>query len=106
MEILYPEEAFMFKKLGKKLFAGGSPPAPGGFFLKVRCNVCGEVFNLFINTSTDLGQNFTEGGGMTYSLNKEIVGGYCRNLIQVSMVFDGSKKMISREIENGVFIDD
>ena len=96
----------MFKKLTKRLSAGGPAGAPAGFFLKVRCNACGEVFNLFINTSTDLAQNFTEGGGMTYSLNKEVVGGYCRNLVQVRMVFDGSKKMISREIENGVFIDD
>nr|NIO03972.1 hypothetical protein [Pseudomonadota bacterium] len=65
----------MLKRLTKKLFGGGSPVrSPEGFFLNVRCNTCGEVFNLFINKSTDLAQNFDERGNVTYSLNKEIIG--------------------------------
>ena len=96
----------MLKGLTKKLF-GRSPPAQssGDFFLNVRCSTCGEVFNLFINKSTDLAQIFDERGGVTYSLNKEIIGGRCRNLIHVNMEFDGSKKLVSRKIENGEFIE-
>ena len=96
----------MFKKIAKKLFGGSSIPGlSGGFFLNVRCNVCGEEFHLFINTSTDLFQNFDAQGGLSYSLKKEIVGVHCRNLIQVRMEFDGAKKLLEKEIENGEFIE-
>ena len=95
----------MLKRLAKKLFGGGpSVRSPEGFFLNVRCNTCGEVFNLFINKSMDLAQNFDERGNVTYSLNKEIIGSSCRNLIQVKMEFDGVKNLASREIESGEFI--
>ena len=97
----------MLKKLAKKLF-GETPSVQSseGFFLNVRCNSCGEVFNLFINKSTDLAQNFDERGGVTYSLNKEIIGSRCRNLIYVKMEFDRGKTLVSRDIENGEFIEE
>ena len=96
----------MFKKIAKKLFGGSSVPGlSGGFFLNVRCSVCGEEFHLFTNTSTDLFQNFDAQGGLSYSLKKEIVGVHCRNLIQVRMEFDGAKKLLEKEIENGEFIE-
>jgi len=97
----------MLKRLAKKLFGGGpSAQRPEGFFLKVRCTGCGEEFNLFINKSTDLAQNFDEQGAATYSLNKEIIGGRCRNLIYVRMEFDGAKNLVSKEIKNGEFIEE
>ena len=96
----------MLKGLGKKLFGGGSSAhSSRGFFLNVRCKACVEVFNLFIDKSTDLAQNFDERGGVTYFLNKEIIGSPCRNLICVRMEFNEHKNLVSREIENGEFID-
>jgi hypothetical protein len=102
-----PEGGDVLKKLAKKLFGGGSSvQSPAGFFLNARCSACGEVFNLFINKSTDLVQNFDDQDAVTYSLNKEIIGGRCRNLIHVKMQFDGAKNLVSREIENGEFIEE
>jgi len=96
----------MLKGLTKKLFGGGpSGQPPEGFFLNVRCRVCGEVFKLFINKSTDLAQDFDDQGRVTYFLNKEIIGGMCRNFIHVGMKFDGNKNEVSRKIENGEFIE-
>jgi len=96
----------MLKGLTKKLFGGGASKEPSeGFFLNVRCSSCGEEFNLFINKSTDLSQKFDERGGVTYFMNKEILGSGCRNLVQVRMEFDGSKSLVSRKIENGEFIE-
>jgi hypothetical protein len=90
----------------KKLFGGGpSAKSAEGFFLNVRCSACGEVFNLFVNKSTDLAQKFDERGGMSYFMNKEIIGGNCRNLIHVNMEFDGNKNLVSRKIESGEFIE-
>ena len=81
-------------------------PSQQGFFLKARCTECGETFNLFINTATDFLQDFDKDGNVTYALRKEIVGSRCRNLIQVRMALDGSKKLQSKTIENGEFIED
>ncbi len=97
----------MFHKIVKKLFGRPSAsPGADGFFLKVRCDRCSEAFRLFINKTTDLAQEFDENGNLFYQLNKEIIGGNCRNLIRVKMTFDGSKKLISKNIENGSFVDD
>jgi hypothetical protein len=96
----------MLKKLVEKLFGKGAlSPAGTGFFLDVCCSQCGEHFHLFVNTSTDLMQDFHEDGSVTYVLRKEIIGGGCKNLIQVQMDFDGGKRLLSRKIENGEFIE-
>jgi hypothetical protein len=94
----------MLKKIAKRLLGTGPAASAEGFFLDVRCGNCGEVFHLFINKSTDLAQNFEEGGGVTYFLNKEIIGGRCKNRIQVRVRFDKARNLISREIENGEFL--
>ena len=51
-------------------------------------------------------QNFAENGGVTYVLKKEVFGVGCKNRIQVRMHFDARKKLVSREIKNGEFIED
>lgn len=97
----------MFKKLAGKLFGkGASQPSSDGFFLNVRCNECGEQFRLFINKSYELMQNFETDGSVTYALKKEIYGVGCKNRIHVNMTFDGSKKLVSRDIENGEYIEE
>ena len=97
----------MFKKLANKLIGRSlSKKSPDGFFLNVRCSNCGEVFNLFINKSWDLGQNFHENGGVSYFLQKEIIGAGCKNRINVKMQFDGDKNPVAREIENGEFVEE
>lgn len=97
----------MFKKFAQKLFGKGfSEHSSDGFFLNVRCNNCGEEFNLFINKSWDLMQNFKEDGSAGYSLRKEIIGVGCKNRIQVKMEFDGSRNLLAKKIENGEFIEE
>ena len=74
----------MFKKLAGKLFGKGtSEPSTDGFHLNVRCSEC----------------------SVTYALKKEVYGVGCKNRIYVNMKFDGGKKLISREIENGEYIE-
>ncbi len=97
----------MFKKLAEKLFGkGAAEPSSDGFFLNVRCSECGEQFNLFINKSYELMQNFETDGSVNYRLKKEVYGVGCKNRIYVNMNFDGSKNLISREIENGEYIEE
>ena len=97
----------MFKKLAEKLFGrGNSEPSTDGFFLNVRCSECAEQFNLFINKSYELMQNFATDGSVNYTLKKEIYGVGCKNRIYVNMKFDGGKKLLSREIKNGEYIEE
>ena len=96
----------MFKKLTDKILRKGtSKSSSDGFFLDVRCTECQEQFHLFINKSWELMQNFEKNGSVTYSLQKEIFGVSCKNRIQVKMQFDSGKNLISRQIENGEFIE-
>ena len=97
----------MFKKLAETLFGKGkSEPSSDGFFLNVRCTECGEQFNLFINKSHELMQNFETDGSVNYTLNKEVYGVGCKNRIYVNMKFDSGKKLLSREIKNGEYIEE
>ena len=97
----------MFKKLTDKISRKGTSKSSSvGFFLDVRCTECQEQFHLFINKSWELMQNFEKNGSVTYSLQKEIFGVSCKNRIQVKMQFDSGKNLISRQIENGEFIED
>ena len=96
----------MFKKLTEKLFGkNAAGAASDGFFLNVRCSECSEEFRLFINKSYELMQNFEENDSVTYTLKKEVFGVGCNNRIQVNMKFDGGKKLVSKEIKNGEFIE-
>ena len=96
----------MFKKLTERLFKSNVTRASeDGFFLNVRCDECREEFDLFINKAYELMQNFKANGSVTYSLRKEVIGVGCKNRIFVTMLFDGGKNLVSREIENGEFIE-
>jgi len=97
----------MFKKLAEKLFGKGtSEPSTDGFFLNLSCSECGEQFNLFINKSYELMQNFEPDGNVNYTLKKEVYGVGCKNRIYVNMKFDGAKKLLSKEIENGEYLEE
>jgi hypothetical protein len=97
----------VLKKIAGMLFGkDNSEPSADGFFLKVRCSECGEQFNLFINKSYELMQNFEADGRVTYALKKVIYGVGCRNRIHVSMKFNSQKKLLTKEIENGEYIED
>ena len=97
----------MFKKLVSKLLnKENSVSESDGFFLRVSCNKCGEQFNLFINKSYELSQNFEQNGSVTYFLKKTVFGVGCKNRILVNMQFDSAKNLLSRQIENGQFIED
>ncbi len=96
----------MFKKIAAGLFGHKtSQPASDGFFLDVRCNMCGERFHLYINKSWELMQNFEPDGRVTYLLKKEIFGMGCKNRMRVHMKFDTHKNLVSRQIQNGEFIE-
>ncbi len=96
----------MLKKLKQFFTSSGSSSSGNGFFLKARCGKCEEEFNLYIDKTASLAQNYDESSKGGYFLNKEIIGARCPNRMQVRMDFDNNRKLRSRTIENGEFIED
>jgi hypothetical protein len=100
----------MFEFL-RRLFGGGGT-ADGdrdALYVYVRCRSCGEVIRVRINPSTDLAQEFDEGSASDsatgYVLRKEIVGsGTCFRRLHLEMVFDSSRRELSREVQGGDFV--
>jgi hypothetical protein len=97
----------MLKNIIRKLIpsSSASNTASDGFFLHVRCDACGETFRLFVYKSYDLFPRYHPDGSVSYTLKKDIIGAACKNRIHVTMQFDGSKKLLFREIRNGLFLD-
>ncbi len=95
----------MFKKLASLLGSKATESGSDGFFLDIRCSMCGERFHLYINKSWELMQNFEPDGSVTYFLKKEIFGVGCKNRMHVHMKFDRHKNMISKQIEHGEFLE-
>jgi hypothetical protein len=90
-------------------FFGGSqgthtPSLGDRFFLDVECARCGEQFHLHINRATDCVQIFDE-PGVTWRLQREVVGSRCRAHMQVRIDLDSSGQIRHREITNGRFIE-
>ena len=91
----------------KKLFASG-PKVPkdetaDGIFIYSQCEKCQETFRNRIDKNHDLLRNYAD-TGPAYTAHKEILGGYCRNMIIVDLEFDESRRLTGKSIQNGRFI--
>ena len=95
----------MLKKIMDFFFSSTPATSKHGFFLQVRCGKCDEEFNLFIDLNTGLAQKFDSRDRISYFLNKEIVGSHCPNRMQVRMDFNQKRKLLSRSIDGGEFLD-
>ena len=85
--------------------AGGGSSDRDALYFQVRCDRCGDVVRVRVNTANELQQEFAESDGVEgYSLRKTVVDAKCFRPIEVSMRFDGRRRELSREIEGGGFI--
>jgi hypothetical protein len=84
----------------KSLFAGGGQDT-GGYWIYVRCRRCGEV----IKTRLDLRSSLSERDEGGYMINKTLMGNQqCFQRIDVTLIFDESRRLVEREIIHGEFI--
>ena len=88
----------------KGLFGSFSgEPAALFYDLAVKCNRCGEIIQAQINLSNDLSAEYSDDGSQTYICRKVLMGkGRCFQQIEVSLVFDAQKKLLSSEMTGGV----
>ena len=86
----------------KSVFAG-SGGGQGGreYWVYVKCRRCGEA----IKTRIDLQSSLSAEDDGGYVARKTLVGNkLCFERIEVSLYFDGSRKLVNQEISMGEFI--
>lgn len=94
----------LFSRKAKKRI---TPRLKGDFIpFVVKCDKCGEEIRINVNRRTDIQSLYAEAGekGAVYTLRKEILGRKCPNLINITVDFDRSYRIMSRNISGGKFI--
>jgi len=91
----------------KKLFSGGTK-APKDetsreVFIYSQCDKCQEKFRNRIDKNYNLLQNYAD-TGPAYTVHKELIGAYCRNVIVLDLEFDTQRRLQRKSIQNGKFI--
>jgi hypothetical protein len=85
----------------KALFSGNSGPSQDELWVYVRCRRCGEVLKTRIDLANSLSMQ-DEGG---YIAQKTLVGSqHCFERIEVTLLFDDSRRLIGQEALRGDFI--
>jgi hypothetical protein len=87
----------------RRLFGGGggAPSGDRGVYVYVRPKMCKEILRLRIDPMNNLSES-DEGG--TYFVRKMATGNRCPFPVEVTLYFDGSKNLKSKEITNGEFV--
>lgn len=94
----------MLGRLVAKLFSKESEDR--GIYYYIRCTKCGEAIRVRVDRSSDLAQEFDDGGDYPsgYSASKGIVGKKCFRVINLTIRFDRRGNEAGRSIEGGEFI--
>jgi len=86
------------------IFVGGPALArrgDPGLYYYVRCDRCGEVIKVRINSMNDLSQSDE---GDAWFARKTIVGQRCYNRIEAEFVYDSKRQLTSSEIKGGTLV--
>ncbi|ACI19305.1 hypothetical protein [Dictyoglomus thermophilum] len=96
----------MFKWIKKLLSTSSSEPTSNSFIVTVKCKRCGEIIDVRVRPKEEANPEF---GNMDqiikYDLYKDVLGVKCPNLIRIHIEFSPSWSIISKEIENGEFVE-
>jgi hypothetical protein len=97
----------LFKKLSS-LFSGAGKADSDSLWIAVKCKRCGEVTRARIDLRNDLSIEYDKSGGLpTYFCRKVLIGedGHCFQRMEVELTFDSNRKVVSREVSGGQFVD-
>lgn len=98
-----------FKKLSGLFSGASSKPDGDAYWIAARCNRCGEIIRARVSLSNDLSAEYGD-QGVTYICRKQLMGEgtgerRCFQRIEVELVFDERRKLASREIRGGQWVD-
>jgi hypothetical protein len=96
-----------FKKLSNLFASSGASHNPS-YWIKVKCDRCGEIIRVRIDLHNDLSINFGENEqDITYFCRKMLMGSqHCYQQIEVELTFDAGRKLAQQEIHGGKFIEE
>lgn len=92
----------------KKLFSLSSNKESftNSFIVTVKCKKCGEIIDVRIRPREEANPEYGDMDQIAkYDLYKDILGTKCPNLMRLHIEFSPSWSIISKEIENGEFIE-
>ena len=98
----------LLKKLST-LFAATAQGRSGNLYsIAVQCKRCGEIVHAQINLANEPSIEYDEAGNPTgYICRKTLMGKQrCFQQIEVVLTFNARHKLVDRQVENGVFVDD
>jgi hypothetical protein len=95
-----------FKKFGS-FFSAKPAEDQVSFYIKVKCNRCGEEIQTRINLYNDLSIEYDDSGNTSgYICRKVIVGGQrCYQPIDASLTFDSDRRLVDKQITGGQFVE-
>jgi hypothetical protein len=95
-----------FRKLGG-FFSSKPAEDQVSYYIKVKCNRCGEEIQARINLFNDLSIEYDDSGNTSgYVCHKIIVGSQrCYQPIDVSLTFDSKRKLVDKQIISGMFLE-
>jgi len=93
------------KKIASALSSKGAEEGDV-LWVYVRCDKCGEAIRTRIDLRHDLTPNYSAEGRVTdYVVRKVLIGSQrCFERIEVDLILDPQRRLISREIAGGQFI--
>jgi hypothetical protein len=84
--------------------SGGAKPRPKGGHMDVyvKCDKCSEIIKTHIVMGNELIPTYSD-EGPAYTLRKELIGSQCPNRVQLTIEFDGAKRILSQDVSGGEF---
>ena len=96
----------ILKKITNLIFPPSGVDA-NAYWVTAKCKRCGETIRARINLNNDLSIEYGEHGKNTYICRKTLMGeGHCFQRVEVVLTFDANKRLLSREITGGDFVDE
>jgi len=84
-----------------------SPPSESVYWIRARCNRCGEIIQARVNLNNDLSVDYAEDGTSRYICHKVLMGeGHCFQRLEVDLTFDSGRRVHNRSISGGQFVED
>lgn len=90
------------------LFSPRKKPEARYYQFTVRCHRCGELITGRADLHNELSVDYGEDGKQeNYYVRKVLMGeGYCFQRIEVELFFDKNRRLVNKEIQGGLFVEE
>ena len=96
----------ILKKIFEFFITGvSSTSLDDAFFMVIKCGMCNEEIRVRVNKKYDLQSNYLDSDGPAWTLQKEVMGNKCNNLIKVHLEFNSRYKVVNQDITNGELVE-